>query len=224
MTDTDDLDFDDEIGTATGSNYARQEDLDGCLLLIRPYEQGTRASKTNAGQEYTWVEGDVVVLATPADGWPTEHFDGEKAPLEIEAFQFTGQNVTGQLLQKMRRGKKVLGVLEQVLRQGLLKVRCHPGPGLGDQPAPGLAFLGHQLAEGLLAAAGQGFGALVSRKGVEAATAAGEAAHNAAFKRREADPDRTATRIKVDLRETVEKTGAIQIGRASCRERVSSPV
>jgi len=34
---------------------------------------------------------------------------------------------------------------------------------------------------GLLAAAGQGFGALVSRKGVEAATAAGEAAHNAGF-------------------------------------------
>jgi len=34
---------------------------------------------------------------------------------------------------------------------------------------------------GLLAAAGQGFGALVSRKGVEAATAAGEAAHNATF-------------------------------------------
>ena len=34
---------------------------------------------------------------------------------------------------------------------------------------------------GLLAAAGQGFGALVSRKGVEVATAAGEAAHNATF-------------------------------------------
>jgi drug/metabolite transporter (DMT)-like permease len=34
---------------------------------------------------------------------------------------------------------------------------------------------------GLLAAAGQGFGALVSRKGVETATAAGEMAHNATF-------------------------------------------
>lgn len=34
---------------------------------------------------------------------------------------------------------------------------------------------------GLLAAAGQGFGALVSRKGVEVAAAAGEAAHNATF-------------------------------------------
>jgi drug/metabolite transporter (DMT)-like permease len=34
---------------------------------------------------------------------------------------------------------------------------------------------------GLLAAAGQGLGALVSRKGVDAATAAGEAAHNASF-------------------------------------------
>ena len=34
---------------------------------------------------------------------------------------------------------------------------------------------------GLLAAAGQGLGALVSRKGVEAATATGEAAHNAGF-------------------------------------------
>ncbi len=34
---------------------------------------------------------------------------------------------------------------------------------------------------GLLAAAGQGFGALVSRKGVLVATAAGEAAHNATF-------------------------------------------
>jgi len=34
---------------------------------------------------------------------------------------------------------------------------------------------------GLLAAAGQGFGALVSRKGVDAATAAGEIAHNATF-------------------------------------------
>jgi drug/metabolite transporter (DMT)-like permease len=34
---------------------------------------------------------------------------------------------------------------------------------------------------GLLAAAGQGFGALVSRKGVTVATAAGEATHNATF-------------------------------------------
>lgn len=34
---------------------------------------------------------------------------------------------------------------------------------------------------GLLAAAGQGFGALVSRKGVDTATVAGEAAHNATF-------------------------------------------
>lgn len=34
---------------------------------------------------------------------------------------------------------------------------------------------------GLLAAAGQGFGALVSRKGVEVAIAAGESAHNATF-------------------------------------------
>ena len=34
---------------------------------------------------------------------------------------------------------------------------------------------------GLLAAAGQGFGALVSRKGVDVAAAAGEAAHNATF-------------------------------------------
>jgi len=34
---------------------------------------------------------------------------------------------------------------------------------------------------GLLAAAGQGFGALVSRKGVNVANAAGEAAHNATF-------------------------------------------
>lgn len=34
---------------------------------------------------------------------------------------------------------------------------------------------------GLLAAAGQGLGALVSRKGVDAATVAGEAAHNATF-------------------------------------------
>lgn len=34
---------------------------------------------------------------------------------------------------------------------------------------------------GLLAAAGQGFGALVSRKGVEVATAAGELTHNATF-------------------------------------------
>ncbi len=34
---------------------------------------------------------------------------------------------------------------------------------------------------GLLAAAGQGLGALVSRKGVDAATLAGEAAHNAVF-------------------------------------------
>ncbi len=34
---------------------------------------------------------------------------------------------------------------------------------------------------GLVAAAGQGFGALVSRKGVNVADAAGEAAHNAAF-------------------------------------------
>jgi drug/metabolite transporter (DMT)-like permease len=54
----------------------------------------------------------------------------------------------------------------------LMPSRSHP-PRVRVRPA-GFLF-------GLLAAAGQGFGALVSRKGVEAATVAGEAAHNATF-------------------------------------------
>ena len=114
MADTDDLDFDSEVSNATGSSYAQMEDLEGCLLLIRPYEEGTRQSKTDAGKEYTWVETDTVVLQGPDEGdspLPTDFFEGEELPLELEAFQFTGQQPTQTLLQKMKRGKKVLGVL-----------------------------------------------------------------------------------------------------------------
>jgi hypothetical protein len=112
MTDTTDLDFEDEVSLATGSAYVKQDDLENCLLLLRPYEQGTRPSKNDSGKEYVWVECDVVVLQTGPDGFATDRFADETLPLEIEGLQMTGQNVTGQLIQKMRRNKKALGVLE----------------------------------------------------------------------------------------------------------------
>jgi hypothetical protein len=107
----------DDISVATGSSYPKMEDLEGCLLLMRPYDEGTRPSTTpNAkpGDTYAWVECDVVVLQSPdagEDDMPTDFFEGEAVPFELEGFQFTGQQVTSFLKQKMRRGKRGLGIL-----------------------------------------------------------------------------------------------------------------
>jgi hypothetical protein len=105
--------FEDDIALATGSSFPRMEDIEGCLLLMRPYEQGTRQSKNGDGKEYPWVECDVVVLQAPGGegDLPTDFFEGEDLPFELEGFQFTGQQVTSFLIQKMKRGKRGLGVL-----------------------------------------------------------------------------------------------------------------
>jgi hypothetical protein len=104
----------DDIALATGSSFARMEDIEGCLLLMKPYDEGTRPSKNNDGKTYVWVECDVVVLQAPSEGgepMPTDFFEGESLPFELEGFQFTGDQVTSFLKQKMKRGKRGLGVL-----------------------------------------------------------------------------------------------------------------
>lgn len=106
--------FEDDIALATGSSFPRMEDIEGCLLLMKPYEEGTRPSKNNDGKTYVWVECDVVVLQAPnegSDAMPTDFFEGEALPFELEGFQFTGDQVTSFLKQKMKRGKRGLGVL-----------------------------------------------------------------------------------------------------------------
>lgn len=112
--DGDDLDFEDDIALATGSSFPRMEDIEGCLLLMKPYDEGTRPSKSDATKQYKWVECDVVVLQSPDAGegdMPTDFFEGEALPFELEGFQFTGEQVTSFLAQKMKRGKRGLGVL-----------------------------------------------------------------------------------------------------------------
>jgi len=109
-----DSEFEDDIALATGSSFPRMEDIEGCLLLMKPYEEGTRPSKNNDGKTYVWVECDVVVLQSPEAGdgdMPTDFFEGEALPFELEGFQFTGDQVTSFLKQKMKRGKRGLGVL-----------------------------------------------------------------------------------------------------------------
>lgn len=114
---TPDEDFSDEfddVALATGSSFPRMEDIEGCLLLMRPYEEGVRPSKNNDGKTYVWVECDVVVLQSPDAGegsMPTDFFESEPLPFELEGFQFTGDQVTSFLKQKMKRGKRGLGVL-----------------------------------------------------------------------------------------------------------------
>jgi hypothetical protein len=96
----------DDIALATGSSFPRMEDIEGCLLLMKPYDEGTRPSKNNDGKTYVWVECDVVVLQAPGEGsepLPTDFFEGESLPFELEGFQFTGDQVTSFLKQKMKR-------------------------------------------------------------------------------------------------------------------------
>jgi len=111
-----DLDFDDDIALATGSSYPQQTDLVGCLLLMKPYANGTRRSKNADGKDYPWVECDAWVLELPIGkngepSWPTGFFEGEPVPYELEGFQFTGNNVVGTLMRQMRKDKLALGVL-----------------------------------------------------------------------------------------------------------------
>lgn len=151
------LDFDsgvDDIALATGSSFPRMEDIEGCLLLIRPYEEGTRKSKNADGQEYTWVETDVVVLQGPDGGegdMPTDFFEGEEFPFELEGFQFTGQQVTQFLLQKMRRGKRGLGVLVK----GIASQRGRNAPWVLEAPSPEQVELAKTYARAQAAAKSQ---------------------------------------------------------------------
>jgi len=135
-----DGEFEDDIAVATGSSFPKMEDLMGCLLLMRPYETGTRPStapNAKPGDEYTWVECDVVVLEAPQDGWNVREggtdafFEGESAPFELEGFQFTGQQVTSFLIQKMKRGKRGLGVLVEGKR-----TRGRNAPWVLETPTP----------------------------------------------------------------------------------------
>lgn len=115
VVDNDDLDFD--ITPATGSSYPRMEDLVGCLLLIRPYRDGTRPSTImGSTEDYTWVETDTYVLELPKNkngepAWPTEFFEGEKVPFALEGFQYIGQNITPTLQRQMAKNKLSVGVL-----------------------------------------------------------------------------------------------------------------
>lgn len=84
--------------------FVKMDDVEGRLLLMTLTDSGERESnlpKAKEGDVYTWVEADVVVL----DGDVTEMVD--EVPMVLEAFQFSGQAVTGQLmpyLKKLRAG------------------------------------------------------------------------------------------------------------------------
>lgn len=118
----DGLDFDSGVAHAMGSSFPKMEDLVGCLLLMHPYEEGTRQStapNAKPGDEYVWVETDTHVIALGEDGWhprtgtSVPFFDGESVPMVLEGFQFSGQQVTAFLTRQLKRGKWALGVLKE---------------------------------------------------------------------------------------------------------------
>ena len=95
------------------SAFVKQEHLKGCLLLVTPTGQGERESTLPGanGKTYTYVVADVVVL----DGDVSEMI--EDVPLTLDDFQFSGATLTGQLLPKIRKGRKVLGRLDKTPSQ-----------------------------------------------------------------------------------------------------------
>lgn len=81
--------FKDAVG-----GYIKADDLKGRHLLITPIRQGQRKSTQKGAAPdatYTWVECHVVVL----DGEPGDKID--ELPFELEAFQFTGSEITIEL-------------------------------------------------------------------------------------------------------------------------------
>jgi hypothetical protein len=106
-----DGEFEDDIVIGSGgSSFPKMEDIRGSLLLVKPYDKGTRPGKRD-GKPYPWVECDVVVLTEPEDGWPLREdaprgsspfFEGERAPFVLEGFQLTGQHITPPLLAILR--------------------------------------------------------------------------------------------------------------------------
>ena len=129
-----DLDNDiDDIDLATGSAFPKMDDIEGCLILIKPYKAGTRPSKDRPGEEYPWVETDTVVLQGPENGkMATDYFDVGDLPTELEGFQFTGAGVTSFLQQKMRKGVRGLGVLVR----GEPSARNRTAPWVLEAPTP----------------------------------------------------------------------------------------
>lgn len=85
----------------------------GRLLLVKPLVEGQRQSKQGSDM-YTYVECDMIVL----DGPVTEKI--ETVPWTVDAFQFTGQQVTKALLNNLRKGTLLLGRME-----------CHKPQGMG---------------------------------------------------------------------------------------------
>lgn len=135
------LDFDSGVATAIGSSFPKMEDLVGCLLLMRPYETGERQStapNAKPGDMYRWVETDTHVVALGEEGWhprtgtTVPFFDGEKVPMVLLGFQFSGQQVSGFLLQQLKRGKWAVGVLIE----GERKRRDRNPPWVLDTPTP----------------------------------------------------------------------------------------
>lgn len=107
-----DLDFDTAgLAIATGSTYPRMEDLENCLLIMDPYQEGTRPSKNSGQDPYPWVECDVWVIETGPNGWPTDKFDDPDLPFALEGFQFTGKQVAAFLSRQMRKHQVAVGVL-----------------------------------------------------------------------------------------------------------------
>lgn len=97
--------------------FLKMDDLLGRLLLITVMESGERESNlpnSKEGASYVWVETDTVVL----DGDITDMID--EVPCTLEAFQFSGQRITGQLLAPLKKKLRgagtglVLGRLAQV--------------------------------------------------------------------------------------------------------------
>ena len=97
------------------SAFVKQEHLKGCLLLVTPTGQGERESTLPGanGKPYTYVVADTVVLDTgfDKDGKPLTNDMVEETPTELADFQLSGASLVGQLLPKIRKGRKVLGRL-----------------------------------------------------------------------------------------------------------------
>jgi hypothetical protein len=102
------------------SGFVKQEDLEGRLLLIKPFELGERVSTgqyagTNADgtpKSYEYAVTTTVVL----DGEPGDLID--EVPFLLEDYQFAGLRLVAQLKPKIRTGRQVLGRLTRVPVKG----------------------------------------------------------------------------------------------------------
>jgi len=115
--------------TSAREAFVKMEDILGRLVLVIPTSAGERESnvKGQAGQMYTYVETDTVVL----DGDVTDMID--EVPTVLEGFQFSGQTVTGQLLPTLRKQGKYLGRVAQKPSQYKTQMWVLAEPTEGDK-------------------------------------------------------------------------------------------